>query len=308
MKKIAAIAACVIFAIGATLTPQQKYIQRYSSLAVSEMERTGVPASITLAQGILESASGMSALAREANNHFGIKCHNDWKGGRYVQDDDKPGECFRVYSKVEDSFKDHSDFLRYRDRYKFLFELSPGDYKGWARGLSKAGYATDPAYPQKLIGIVEDYDLTRFDGSAPSLPETPLELERKSEVPLDSEELVSYSLRRQEFSRNGVPFVYAVKGDTFAYLAKAYGLFTKEILRFNDLSADRPLTPGEPVYLAAKKKNSARGLDKYVVEGASESLWAISQRFGVRLESLVKYNNVTGAYVPADGDTIILHR
>ena len=147
----------------ADVSPQQKYIDKYGAIAVDEMYRSGVPASITLAQGLLESRYGLSELAAKGNNHFGIKCHNDWKGKSMKVDDDRRGECFRVYSSAVQSFQDHSDFLRYRDRYKALFELEITDYKGWAYGLSKAGYATDPAYPQKLIRLIEDYGLYRFD-------------------------------------------------------------------------------------------------------------------------------------------------
>lgn len=142
--------------------PAREYIAKYADIAVSEMYRSGVPASITLAQGLLESANGKSELAVKGNNHFGIKCH-DWKGKKIYYDDDRKGECFRKYDNPEQSFKDHSDFLRYRDRYKFLFDLKTTDYKGWSYGLKKAGYATDPAYPAKLIRLIETYDLTRFD-------------------------------------------------------------------------------------------------------------------------------------------------
>ena len=144
-------------------SPQTRYVEKYSLLAVDEMYRSGVPASITLAQGLLESRYGLSELATTGNNHFGIKCHNDWQGGKVYHDDDRKGECFRKYDSPEQSFRDHSDFLRYRDRYKFLFDLEVNDYKGWAYGLKKAGYATDPAYPAKLIKLIEDYRLYMYD-------------------------------------------------------------------------------------------------------------------------------------------------
>lgn len=144
-------------------TPQERYIQKWAPTAVREMYRSGVPASITLAQGILESRYGLSPLASEGNNHFGIKCHKDWKGKSMRYDDDAKGECFRVYDSADESFQDHSDFLRYRDRYKFLFDLKTTDYKGWAYGLKKAGYATDPNYPAKLIKYIEDYKLYEYD-------------------------------------------------------------------------------------------------------------------------------------------------
>lgn len=167
MKRIAlsivAALAAVILLASADLTPQQKYVEKWAATAVREMYRSGVPASITLAQGILESRSGLSDLAAKGNNHFGIKCHSDWKGKSMKVDDDRKGECFRVYPDADDSFRDHSDFLRYQDRYKFLFDFDTKDYESWAYGLKKAGYATDPAYPSKLIKIIEDYDLSKYD-------------------------------------------------------------------------------------------------------------------------------------------------
>ena len=144
-------------------SPQQRYAEQWAATAVREMYRSGVPASITLAQGILESRSGQSTLASEGNNHFGIKCHTDWKGKSMKMDDDSKGECFRVYDNADESFKDHSDFLRYRDRYKFLFDFDTKDYESWAYGLKKAGYATDPSYASKLIRIIEDYNLAKYD-------------------------------------------------------------------------------------------------------------------------------------------------
>lgn len=158
-------------------SPQEKYIEQFASLAVEEMYRSGVPASITLAQGLLESRYGLSDLAAKGNNHFGIKCHNNWQGGRMYHDDDKKGECFRKYDSPEQSYRDHSDFLRYRDRYKFLFDFKVTDYKAWAHGLKKAGYATDPAYPSKLIKLIEDYRLHEYD----SKPLTFAEADNKSD-------------------------------------------------------------------------------------------------------------------------------
>ncbi|MBR4133183.1 MAG: glucosaminidase domain-containing protein, partial [Bacteroidales bacterium] len=155
--------SAILLLVSAADTPQQRYIDRWAATAVREMYRSGVPASITLAQGILESRSGLSALAAEGNNHFGIKCHKDWKGKTMRVDDDRKGECFRVYDTAEESFRDHSDFLRYWDRYKFLFDFDTKDYESWAYGLKKAGYATDPSYPEKLIKIIEENGLSKYD-------------------------------------------------------------------------------------------------------------------------------------------------
>ena len=162
-KTLFAILVVLLSALCMADTPQRSYIEKYSDLAVEEMYRAGVPASITLAQGLLESGNGLSELAVKGNNHFGIKCHNTWTGAKVYHDDDRKGECFRKYDNPEESFRDHSDFLRYRDRYKFLFDYEPTDYKSWAYGLKAAGYATDPKYPEKLIRLIEEHELYLYD-------------------------------------------------------------------------------------------------------------------------------------------------
>lgn len=285
-------------------TPEQ-YIKQYSATAVSEMIRSGVPASITLAQGLLESGAGTSSLAVNANNHFGIKCGSLWKGPTTLADDDRKNECFRVYDSAEASFRDHSDFLRYSDRYKFLFDLAEGDYKGWAHGLKKAGYATDPAYPRKLIELIERYGLASYDtlDQGEVLPAAPDEIERPR--PLEEGEKMRFSLLREAYSRNGVPFILAAEGESYASIAKAYHLFKGEILRFNDAGKDDTLLPGDIVYLQPKKKKAPKGLDKYIAEGG-ESLRDVSRRFAVRLSSLCKKNALDAAYVAAPGDEILL--
>lgn len=163
MKRILLLLAVAALFLSATKNPRQAYIDRYYPLAVQEMLRTGVPASITLAQALLESGAGLSPLATRANNHFGMKCHNDWTGEKYYQDDDRADDCFRVYPSVADSYRAHSDFLRGRERYRALFALDPTDYQGWAKGLRRAGYATDPNYANKLITLIEDFQLYRYD-------------------------------------------------------------------------------------------------------------------------------------------------
>lgn len=323
-------------------SPQEKYIVKYAGIAVSERKRSGVPASITLAQGMLESGNGLSELAVKANNHFGIKCH-DWKGAKMYYDDDRRGECFRKYRNPEESYKDHSDFLRYRDRYKFLFDFRVTDYKSWAYGLKKAGYATDPSYPQKLINIIEEYDLDRFDrvshgkalqsagtDSKPSgspsgkensgtstaaqsavtdaaVPATPAELETPKPLSDRKGKTMFLSLTRQLFSQNGVPFVYSVKGETYSDLARTYGLFLGEILRYNDLSEDRELAPGTIVYLQPKKSRAARQVDKYVAEGG-ETLRDIAQRYAVKMKSLMKINGLDGSAELQEGEMVLLRK
>ncbi len=291
-------------------SPQHIYIERYADLAVEEMYRSGVPASITLAQGLLESRYGQSELAVKANNHFGIKCHN-WNGQKMYYDDDRKGECFRKYKSVEESFRDHSDFLRFRDRYRFLFDLEPTDYEAWAHGLKKAGYATDSKYPQKLIRLIEEYELYKYDEQNSverDLPESPAQIEKVEPLNDKQRETFHFALSRQMYSINGVPFVYSVDGESYASIAARYNLFLKEILRYNDLKEDGTLYPGTVVYLQKKKKQAARGLDKHVVEEAGETLADISQRYAVRLSSLLRMNGFPDGYVPKEGEVIILRK
>ncbi len=321
-------------------TPQTRYIEKYASIAVEEMYRSGVPASITLAQGILESNSGMSELAVKGNNHFGIKCHN-WDGKKMYHDDDRKGECFRVYKTADESFRDHSDFLRYRDRYKFLFDLNPTDYKGWANGLKKAGYATDPAYPKKLIKLIEDYDLDQYDRKSSSWakkaekgekahkeekvkvkkeskhkkerhedvrPESPNEIEQAKPLDDRQRETFHLALSRQMYSKNGVPFVRSSVGESYASIAASNSLFLREILKYNDLDYEVALDPGTVVYLQPKKKQAARGLEKHVVEGDGETLWEISQRYGVKMKNLCKMNGLDADSGLVDGEVIKLRK
>ena len=314
----------IVFSFIALLTLQgqdarQAYIDKYSKVAVSEMYRAGVPASITLAQGMLESGNGKSELAAKGNNHFGIKCHTDWKGKTMKIDDDSKGECFRVYKNAEQSFRDHSDFLRYRDRYKFLFSYEITDYKSWAYGLKKAGYATDPSYADKLIRVIEENRLWRFDtqgetadvpgAAAPALPEAPAVLEEAHRLDFDSsDEVFTFSLKRPVYEKNGVLFVYAAEGESYATIAAAYNLFEREILRYNDLRESGPLQPGTVVYIQPKKRQAAKGLDKYIVDEESGSLRDICQRFAVRQSSIRRLNGFAADYAPREGDTVLLRR
>ena len=331
MKKVLiAIALLLGFTVSAQRdpgTPQERYIARFASIAVSEMYRSGVPASITLAQGIIESRSGQSALAADGNNHFGIKCHNSWNGRTMLADDDRKDECFRVYDSAEESFRDHSDFLRYRDRYKFLFDFPVTDYKSWAYGLKQAGYATDPSYAAKLIQCVENYNLSRFDrmtvaealaeGGAdaeePSaqddveeMPDSPLKIEAGEIYRGKAGEEYRFSLSRTLYSRNGVPFVYAVEGETYASIAKSNHLLLREILKFNDIPGGGELHAGDVVYLEPKKSKTVRGLDKYIVGEDGETFHGICQRFAVKEKAIRKLNGLPAGYQPKEGDELLL--
>lgn len=315
MKKTILAAIALLFIVAGTAdTPQQTYIKKYSALAVEEMYRTGVPASITLAQGLLESGCGLSQLAVNGNNHFGIKCHNTWEGARVYHDDDRKGECFRKYDSPEESFRDHSDFLRYRDRYKFLFDLELADYQGWAHGLRKAGYATDPKYPEKLIRLIEEHALYVYDSQKPAaktfhedpaIPASPARIEQAKPLTGRQREVFRFALSRQMYSQNGVPFVYAAEGETYEDIARANNLFVKELLKFNDLKKSKELKAGEAVYLQKKKRRAQKGLDRYVSEGEA-GLWEISQRFAVRLDDICRFNGISKDHVLREGDILNL--
>ena len=322
MKKIFPLFLALLFSpVLFAQSVQEQYIQTYSQIAVEEMLRSGVPASITLAQGLLESGSGQSRLATEGNNHFGIKCHKGWTGRSMKHDDDARNECFRVYDSPEQSFRDHSDFLRYRDRYKFLFDLERTDYQGWAYGLKQAGYATDPKYAGKLIKYIEDYNLTRFDlvsvEEEAALPEAPHKIEEPvavssvrsagpGEDPVLPNEDFHFPLTRALFSLNGVPFVYAMEGESYSSLAKYYHLFKWEILRYNDVSKDKVLDAGTVVYLQSKKNQAPEGLEMYIVSEDGEDFHAICQRFGVKEKAILKLNGFDTPVRLQEGDEIKL--
>lgn len=249
MKTLLLIFSLFLLPAADNKNPQEEYIEKYSSLAVSEMKRCGVPASITLAQGLLESGAGRSVLAVKANNHFGIKCHKGWTGETINIDDDRAGECFRVYSSPEQSFEDHSNHLRKSERYSFLFDLDPEDYKSWARGLKKAGYATDPAYPQKLISIISRYDLSRFDrGTVVPASETPKDSVRNEPEPVGVDEILDISFSR-EFKGQGERYVYCGEGDTYGSIARRYDLADWKILALNGLKKPRELHEGDKVII-----------------------------------------------------------
>ena len=255
----------------------EAYIQKYCKIAMREMNDYGIPASITLAQGILESAAGTSRLAVKANNHFGIKCHNDWSGEKIYHDDDKNNECFRKYEHAEQSFIDHSQFLKDRARYSFLFELDKTDYKAWAKGLKQAGYATDPNYPKRLIELIERYELYKYDKQS---------FTSKEEGVKTPEKLA------KEKNESGLRYVYVQKGESYYTIAVKYNIPFGLIFSFNDVDRKtRQPEEGTIVYLQKKKKSIAWGDGLHVVE-KGESMHDISQKYGIRLHSLYDLNKM----------------
>lgn len=265
------------------------YINNYYPLAIIQQEEHGIPASITLAQGLLESGAGQSELANKSNNHFGIKCH-DWTGDKAYHDDDERGECFRKYEKVLDSYEDHSLFLKNRSRYAFLFELSPTDYQSWAHGLKKAGYATDPSYAYKLISIIENYELHQFDlKKTKTVSKKQSDSNKQSEVsPIGS---VDAFRTHEVYRNNGVKFVVSVVGDTYSSLAEELNISEKRLRRYNEINEFTQLTPGTQVYIQYKKRKAARGNNNYVVK-TGDSMYSISQNYAIKIEKLYQLNQM----------------
>ena len=278
------------------------YIQKWRDVAIQNMKEFNIPASITLAQAILESGDGNSDLAKASNNHFGIKCH-DWKGERVYYDDDKKGECFRKYKNASESFDDHSQFLK-RERYASLFELDIKNYKGWAKGLKKCGYATNPAYAKLLIGIIEKNELHKYDqkfvnGRTEEIKAKP---RSKSEKTIPSSILLSTS-RKVDVSENRIKFTLAKEGDTAEKIATELDLPVWTLRKYNDLPKNTALSEGELIYLQPKRSNSNRA--EHTVQ-AGESMRSISQRFGIKLKRLYKKNGITVGSELRPGRKLIL--
>ncbi len=277
------------------------YIAKYASWAQEQQREHGVPASITLAQGLLESAAGQSELARKANNHFGIKCGGGWMGPTYRQDDDTRNECFRKYRNVGDSFRDHSLFLK-RNRYAPLFKLKVTDYKGWAHGLKQCGYATDPHYAAKLIKIIETYDLARYSllkgeentpKSTPVVPDAKPEAISKQESKLhQSIGTIALIIEHEVLRNNGKRYVIAREGDTFLSIAQEFNMYDSTLRRYNDIiNPHYELQPGDKVYLQKKRKKATRKDATHRVK-ANETIWQIAQDKGIRLQTIYELNNI----------------
>ncbi len=325
---------------------KDEYIRKYKEDAIKDMLRTKVPASITLGQAMLESDNGNSKLAVNANNHFGIKCHNGWTGATYNMDDDAKNECFRKYKTVLDSYNDHSDFLHGRNHYAFLFELKSTDYKGWAEGLKKAGYATSPTYAKDLIKIIEDNKLYEMDvllkvpekESEAIAVETPKKAEEhKAEVipapvknpkpivkpqnppekknnppakakpintpPPTPKKEISISVLKQPLLINNVKYVVATKGDTYFKIAKQYDMNVGQLYRYNELPKDAALNPGQIVFLQPKRRS---GCEEYHLVKEGETMYGISQQFGMKLKLLYKKNRMQVGTEPSVGQKLWL--
>ncbi len=297
---LAFILVAQLFVCGADLgdkLTRQQYVDLWKKTAVNNMKQYGIPASIILAQGILESGCGNSVLATEANNHFGIKCH-EWTGEKHYHDDDAKQECFRKYNNAAESYADHAIFLKNRKRYASLFELDVKDYKGWAYGLKKAGYATNPKYPELIIKIIEDAGLQVFDdGVIPNEPKEAPPLVQKTKkqkrkaAKKDSEEEITIYLDRQIFKHpNNIKFIKAEAGDTPQKIADALQLGLWQICKYNDIDKNVKLSEGEMVFIQPKRR---KGKEENCTVKKGETLLSISRTYGVKLKRLYKLNQLS---------------
>lgn len=309
---IVSILLCVASSYSQDLTPE-KYIEIYRDIAIHEMNAYKIPASITLAQGLLESANGNSRLAVQANNHFGIKCHKGWSGEKIFHDDDAKDECFRKYKSAHESYEDHSKFLTTRSRYASLFDLELTDYKGWAKGLKKAGYATSPIYADKLIEIIERYKLNEYDDGVYE----DLLAETKEEKPQPSEKTNNYTLvedfepvfwnnaGRNIFRNNGVKCTIVRKDDNLEKIAKDLELGIWQLKKYNELDESYKPKLGYIIYLQPKKKKSKKEFHM-VQEG--ETMHSISQKYAIKLNQLYKKNLMAEGTEPVLGQQIWLKK
>lgn len=297
MKQILAILVLsllpgVLFASSRQNQTYLNYIKKYSSIAVNQQKKYKIPASIILAQGLLESGAGQSRLAKQGNNHFGIKCH-DWKGRKMYHDDDRKGECFRSYTSVQQSFDDHSVFLAHRSRYQSLFKLRTTDYKGWAHGLKSCGYATDRAYAQKLIKIIEDYDLYTYD-------------KMQSSKPSSGKGLPDWYKPQTVFKNNGLHYVIVRQGDNYDLLGDDLDISTRKIKKYNELPKNYELRIGDIIYLEGKKRKAESQFKFHMVK-PGESMHIIAQKYGMNLKNLYNLNSKPKDYRPRVGDILKLN-
>ena len=269
-----------------------EYIGKYKMIAIEHQQKYGIPASVTLAQGLLESSAGLSDLAVVANNHFGIKCHNTWTGKRMYKDDDRKNDCFRSYPSPAESFEDHARFLK-RKRYAPLFDLKVTDYQGWAKGLKQCGYATDPAYATKLIHLIERYELFLYD-SGQDIIAKPTELkgdeslEHKVDMAIIDEFKIIHKIRRKW----GLHYVSLYEGDRLKDIADEFGVSSKKLRKFNDLSrSDKVFADGELLYLQEKNDVVKSKADCHMVKDGDTPL-SVAQKYGVKFEVIQRLNHI----------------
>jgi hypothetical protein len=281
------------------------YIEKFKLVAVQDMQVYGIPASIKLAQAIIESRAGLSPLASEANNHFGIKCHKEWTGKRFIYDDDLTGECFRKYEDPFDSFHDHSEFLTTRDRYRLLFTLDITDYKAWAQGLKDAGYATNPKYPEILIKTIEKYHLYRYDmpETLSRRDDTLFPVQAPAEIAHDAVYFAPGAGGRKVYLNNHVQFIRAGEKDDLMIIGRDFGIPVSSLQKFNDLNRSVPIGKGQLIYLQPKQR---KGTPDFHVAAPGQTMWEISQIYGIKLNNLYKFNKLKPGSEPPPGKMLRL--
>lgn len=287
-----------------TQLTRDEYIRKFYKLAISEMQRSGIPASITLAQGCWESGNGNSRLATEANNHFGIKCKSEWRGKKIYHDDDASQECFRKYAHAEASYIDHSNFLMSGSRYSFLFQLDPKDYVAWAHGLKKAGYATDPTYAQRLIKIIEEYKLHVYDEYVDNRQLASLKNET-APVKIQPSTLGKINSRHKIELRNGLRTVVVEEGDSYQSITKDLALKDWELHTYNDIEKDSKVRVNEILYIEAKYKKGNKDHRQHVAEDG-DTMHYIAQRYALRMKPLLKKNRMKKGEEPVAGQIVYL--
>ena len=272
----------------------KRYVQTYYPMAVEQMEKHGIPASITLAQALLEGGAGRSDLVQEANNHFGVKADKRWQGKTYSKWDNGKWCKFRVYKSTQESYEDHSKFLLSSSRYDFLFGLRKNDYKGWARGLKKAGYAEDPQYPTKLINLIEKYGLYKYDSYKKSDIKKSSD-SAKGSVKGESDGYKTASGYHELMKANGLVYIVASDGDTFESLSTEFDISKRKLRKFNDLYKGYVIKGGDIIYLE-KKNNKARRGNSFHTTQSGESLYGLSQKYGIKLKKVYKMNPMYKEY------------
>jgi len=284
---------------------RRDYIRKYNEIAIREMQKSGIPASITLAQGILESGSGNSTLAKRANNHFGIKCHQGWDGEYILFDDDEKNECFRSYETIEESFLDHTDFLRNRQRYGFLFGYDKTDYKAWAKGLKEAGYATNPDYAKMLVNIIEENQLFLFDRG-----QTEIALSYQEDIVdeiIVSRSNIINAFGRQILTRNRTNYIIAGASDNFIKLTDQLDLFSWQLKKYNELTDPNNIKDGEIIYIEPKKLRADKRFYYHLVQ-ENETMYSISQEYGIKLSRLYWLNRMARGSQPATNSKLNLRK
>jgi len=291
--------------IAISQTSRLEYIQRWQLLAIEEMNRSGIPASITMAQACLESADGNSKLARKSNNHFGIKCKSSWKGKKVYYDDDEKNECFRKYRTVEDSYIDHTNFLMNNPRYGSLFKLKTTNYKGWAHGLKKAGYATSRTYAHRLIKIIEEYKLYRLDKKIKYEVLASFEQEKIGNKGVSNSLTINAFESHKIVKRNRVKSIVARKGDTYEIIAQELEMDEWALYKYNDQPKGYRPIENEVVYIQPKKYKTKKQKPTHQVE-PGETMHYISQMYGIKLNPLYMRNKMKKGTQPAPGQIIHL--